>query len=101
MPGVHDADAQLLTGNQYRGDVSTNQGEHVLDTMGTEHLCNALATVPRTHCVCLQEAGRKEQQKVVFVNLYTISVVSLIHLTLEQRKHWRGRLTGVMQWRPF
>ena len=47
VPGVHDADAELLTRHQYGGDVAADEREDILDVVRTQHLCDALPAVAR------------------------------------------------------
>ena len=59
VPCVHNADAELLAGHQYGGDVATDKREDILDVVRTQHLSNALPAVARA--LGLGLAGKKNR----------------------------------------
>lgn len=52
---VYHSDAQLLAGHQQWGNVPTNQCEDKAYTVGSEHGCHALSTMPDA---CLVHLGQ-------------------------------------------
>lgn len=58
MAGIHHADAQLLTGHQQWRNVPTDQREKEAHTVGLQHGCHVLPTMPDACRVHLgQERG--------------------------------------------
>lgn len=58
MARVYHTDAQLLTGHQQWGNVPTNQCENEPYTMGPQHSCHILPSMPDTRLVHLSHKSK-------------------------------------------